>query len=51
VEKNEIEINFMNAYRSDGDGLHSFIDDVDQEQYLYTYLFPDKCNYVMPVFD
>lgn len=51
LEKNEMEINFMNAYRSDGDGLHSFIDDVDKEQYLYTYLFPDKCNYVMPVFD
>ena len=50
-QENKVEINFLNNYRNDGDGLHSFIDKSDNQQYLYTHLEPEFCHYVMPVFD
>jgi len=50
-QENKVEIVFFNNYRNDGDGLHSFIDSSDKQQYLYTHLEPEYCHYVMPVFD
>ena len=42
---------FLNKYRKDGVGLHSFTDAVDKEQYLYTQFEADFCHYVFPNFD
>jgi len=42
---------FLNKYRKDGVGLHSFIDKVDGGQYLYTQFEADFCHYVFPCFD
>ena len=35
-ETNTVELFFVNKYRKDGVGLHSFVDKVDAQQYLYT---------------
>lgn len=51
VKENTVLITFLNGYRNDGDGLHSFVDQTDGQQYLYTHLEPDYCHYVMPIFD
>lgn len=44
-------MNLFNKYRNDGVGLHSFVDPVDKEQYLYTKFEPDQCHWFIPVFD
>lgn len=51
VGQNTISLNLQNNYRKDGVGLHSFIDPVDQEQYLYTQFEPDNCHWFFPVFE
>ena len=51
VGANRITLNFWNKYRNDGAGLHSFLDPVDKEQYLYTKFEPDTCHWFFPVFD
>jgi len=33
---NKVQIFFLNKYRNDGVGLHSFVDKTDGQQYLYT---------------
>ena len=48
---NVIQIDFLNKYRNDGNGLHSFVDNVDGKQYLYTNFEPSFCHYVFPTFD
>lgn len=40
-----------NLYRSDGEGLHSFTDKVDNQQYLYTQFEVDYARFVFPCFD
>ena len=50
-ETNRAKIYFLNKYRKDGVGLHSFIDKVDGEQYIYTQFEADFCHYVFPCFD
>jgi len=50
-ETNTARIFFLNKYRKDGVGLHSFIDKVDGGQYLYTQFEADFCHYVFPCFD
>lgn len=42
---------FINEYRTDGFGFHSFVDQVDQKQYVYTKFEPAYCHYVLPTFD
>lgn len=42
---------FINDYRTDGQGFHSFTDQVDQKQYVYTKFEPAFCHYVLPTFD
>lgn len=49
--QNTVKVSFLNDYRNDGIGFHSFIDQVDNQQYLYTNLEPNYCHYVFPVFD
>mmetsp|Transcript_9867 Transcript_9867/g.16599 ORF Transcript_9867/g.16599 Transcript_9867/m.16599 type:complete len:85 (-) Transcript_9867:521-775(-) len=44
-------MDILNKYRKDGVGLHSFVDAVDKEQYLYTQFEADFCHYVFPCFD
>lgn len=48
---NVIEIDFLNKYRTDGTGLHSFTDNVDNQQYLYTQFEASECHKVFPSFD
>lgn len=50
-EQNTMTIEFLNKYRKDGVGLHSFVDKVDGQQYLYTQFEADFCHYVFPCFD
>ena len=40
-----------NEYRDDGYGFHSFIDQSDKQQYLYTKLEPAYGQFVFPMFD
>lgn len=44
-------MNILNKYRTDGQGLHSFVDQTDKKQYLYSQFEVDNCHFVMPVFD
>jgi len=48
---NTVSMYFINDYRTDGYGFHSFTDQVDQKQYVYTKFEPAFCHYVMPTFD
>jgi len=49
--KNTVMMHFFNEYRNDGFGFHSFLDQVDQQQYIYTKFEPAFCHYVFPNFD
>ena len=46
-----MSLNFINEYRKDGHGFHSFLDQVDNQQYVYTKFEPAFCHYVLPTFD
>ena len=48
---NEVCMEIFNKYRNDGNGLHSFVDSVDKEQYLFTQFEADFCHFVFPCFD
>jgi aminopeptidase N len=48
---NSLRIAFEQTYRSDGTGLHRFVDPEDGRTYLYTYLWPYYANQVFPLFD
>lgn len=48
---NTVKMHFFNEYRHDGFGFHSFLDQVDQQQYIYTKFEPAFCHYVFPTFD
>ena len=48
---NTVEMLVLNRYRIDGTGLHSFVDQQDGLQYLYTQFEPDYCHFVFPCFD
>ena len=48
---NTVKLFILNKYRKDGVGLHSFVDKVDGQQYLYTQFEADFCHYVFPCFD
>ena len=51
IGTNIIKMAIQNMYRNDGDGIHSFIDPEDGEQYIYTMCEPDMCHWFIPVFD
>lgn len=51
VGDNTVSLVFLNQYRKDGMGLHSYIDTTDNQQYLYTQCEVDYCHYIFPVFD
>lgn len=51
VGKNEVKMSILNKYRNDGCGLHSFVDAVDSQQYLYSQFESDFAHYVFPNFD
>jgi len=36
VGQNTLSLSFVNKYRIDGSGFHSFMDPSDSEQYIYT---------------
>lgn len=44
-------MNLVNLYNKQGTGLHSFVDAVDGQQYLYTQFESAFCHYVFPCFD
>jgi len=44
-------MDILNKYRNDGYGMHSFIDQVDKSQYIYTKFEPSFSHYVYPNFD
>lgn len=44
-------MNILNKYRNDGYGMHSFKDQVDKTQYIYTKFEPSFSHYVYPNFD
>jgi len=46
-----MEVTFLNNYRKDGTGLHTFIDTSDNEQYLATQFEADFAHWVFPCFD
>ena len=48
---NHISLHILNKYRNDSVGLHSFIDQSDKQQYLYTQFETDYCHFVFPCFD
>ena len=48
---NTVEMLFLNKYKSDGEGLHSFVDKEDSRQYLYTQFEPACAHQVFPCFD
>jgi len=48
---NELEVIFRSKYRNDGTGIHSFTDDEDQQQYLYTQFEAFEAHRAWPCFD
>ena len=46
--RNLVTMSILNKYRDDGYGLHSFIDQVDKQQYLYTQFEPAYSHFVFP---
>jgi len=49
--KNIVKVETFSNYSNDGYGLHSFTDQVDQMQYIYTQFEPSYSHYVFPNFD
>lgn len=49
--KNTVKLQFLNDYRNDGYGVHSFLDKEDGKQYLYTKFEPAFCHFAFPTFD
>lgn len=49
--KNTVKLHYINDYRNDGYGLHSFLDKEDGKQYLYTKFEPAFCHFTFPTFD
>jgi aminopeptidase N len=50
-EVNTVSLILLNKYRKDGVGLHSFIDNKDNQQYIYTQFEADFCHFVFPCFE
>ena len=50
-EVNQVQMLFLNKYRTDSEGLHSFTDKEDDSQYIYTQFEPACAHYVFPCFD
>ncbi len=50
-QRNQVQIYFFNAYRSDGVGLHTYVEKEDGEQYIKTRFEADYCRYIFPCFD
>ena len=50
-ETNTVKLDFLNKYRRDGIGLHSFTDKTDGLQYLHSKFEAAFCHYVFPCFD
>lgn len=50
-QSNTVSVFILNKYRKDGCGLHSFVDGIDKQQYLYTQFEPDHCHFVFPCFE
>ena len=48
---NEIQISYSHPYSADGNGLHHFIDPIDQKTYLYSHFEPYSAHRVFPCFD
>ena len=48
--ENTYLIHFENEYYNDGNGLHSFIDELG-DQYVHSQCEPHACNRIFPVFD
>ena len=48
---NSVKMYFLNAYRTDGVGLVSFIDKSDSQQYIKTQFETDFCHMIFPCFD
>ena len=51
-ERNIVKLYFLNAYRSDGVGLVSFVDPTNaSNQYIKTQFATDFCHMIFPCFD
>lgn len=51
IGENTVELEYLNKYRKDGVGLHSFTCRTEGYQYLYTQLAASFAHYVFPCFD
>jgi aminopeptidase N len=49
--ENQARIRFSHPYGIDGTGLHRFVDPIDGNTYLYSYLWPYYANRLFPLFD
>ncbi|WCL49416.1 aminopeptidase N [Leptospira sp. GIMC2001] len=50
-DANRIEIHFTHPYSRSGNGLHTFVDPVDNETYLYSQFETNHANHMFPCFD
>lgn len=46
-----MQLRYFNLYNKNRVGLHSYIDESDKEQYLYSQFEAFHCFHVFPVFD
>ena len=51
IGRNQVSLDFVNLYKKEGCGLHSFTDSEEGEQYLYSQFESDYCRWVFPCFD
>ena len=49
--ENEVRVRYVNAYNHTGEGLHQFVDPVDDAEYLYTQFEPFGAHRMFPSFD
>jgi aminopeptidase N len=48
---NVVQMQIYNQYRNDGNGLHSFTDQTDGQQYLYSQCEVDYARFIFPCWD
>ncbi len=49
--ENAVRVRYVNSYNHTGEGLHQFVDPVDEAEYLYTQFEPFGAHRMFPSFD